>query len=202
MTTDSASAPTGLEFDPESHIYRLDGRPIVNVTGVLEEMGLMPQYPSATREFMLSRGSAVHLATALYDQGQLSKLDDRLTGFVEGWKAFLKDSGAKVKLVEHLVCCRTFQYAGTLDRLLELKGQLAVVDLKAGEPAAAAALQTAAYRKALLSQEGIEATRRMAVRVQQDGSYRVSEYEDHAYDERHFLFALSLSHWKRKKGLR
>lgn len=187
-----------IEFTAKPHAYKLHGKPVMSVTEVIEFMRLLPDYPQAQREFYLARGDAIHRGTALHDAGKLRLIDEQLEGFLEGWKNFLAVSAARIKLIEHRVASEQYQYAGTLDRLLDLDGELTICDIKAGDPPAAAALQTAAYRRALHETEGILACRRIGVRISMDGTYQVHEYKDHAGDERLFLMALTLARWKKE----
>ena len=187
-----------IDFDPESHIYRVDSRIYPSVTKVLESTGLYPSYPAATREFMLSRGSAIHLACQYHDTSNLGRLDERLEGYVMGWKGFLKDSGFVAELIEEAVASIVFGYAGRIDRVGRLGSSRTIVDLKAGAPPGCAALQTAAYKRALLETLGIHVGRRLAVQVSNDGTYRVTEYENHSEDDRIWLSSLAIFRWKEK----
>lgn len=190
-----------ISFDPKSHTYTLrNGEEIPSVTTVLDEMGLMPKFYSDA-EFYRARGSAVHKATQLLDEGKLGRVDDRISGFIEAWKQFKYHSGAEMLMAERLMHCATHRYAGTVDRLCVIKGKKVVIDLKCGEPAAAAALQTAAYARLLESHEGIKPEGRLAVRLKEDGTYKAVEHND-PQDDRMFLYALSLYKWKKAKKIR
>jgi CRISPR/Cas system-associated exonuclease Cas4 (RecB family) len=129
--------------------------------------------------------------------GTLSKVDYRLEGYVHGYKLFLRDTGFKPGLIEHRVYSRVYRFAGTLDRTGVWNGKSAILDLKSGDPAKAAALQTAGYRIAHREMTGISVDVRLAVKLTADGHYRVTVYEDHPRDERLFLAACSLWHWKK-----
>jgi hypothetical protein len=145
---------------------------------------------------MLARGSAVHKITELYDYGRLAEADERLTGFLNAYKAFLRDTGFKPSLIEHRVVSSTHRYAGTLDRIGMIGPKTALVDIKSGTPAKAAALQTAGYRMAHKEMTGEAIEIRLALRLSSDGKYSVTQYTDHSKDERIFAAAVSLWHWK------
>jgi hypothetical protein len=107
-------------FDPIRHIYTLDGRPLISVTQVLEYSGLVDYsfLPPSTRNMALARGSAVHLATALDDEGDLDydALDPVLPGYVDGWREFRGDTGFVPDLIEQRAYHPKHLYAGTRDR--------------------------------------------------------------------------------------
>jgi hypothetical protein len=127
----------------------------------------------------------------------LAEVDERILGFVEAWKGFLKMSGFQATLIEHRVVSRRFAYAGTLDRFGDLEGIPTVIDIKSGEPPAVAALQTAAYTRALEETDGVKAKRRVAVHVGQNGKFKVKEYCS-PEDDRIWLMALSVHRWLTK----
>jgi hypothetical protein len=162
----------------------------------LRDLRLIPDYPEI--DFYRRRGTAVHLATSLFDQGHLADVDDRLLGYLEAWKAWLKVSGFKASLIEHQVWSQTYLYAGTLDRYGTLDGKTALVDIKSGQIAGYAALQLAAYKRALEERTGVLVQRRVAVQLSSDGKFKVKEYTDHASDDRMFLLALSVWQWRER----
>jgi len=188
-----------VAFDESTHTYTLDGVSVPSVTTILKDLGLMPTYPPDP--IYRARGLAVHRATELYDLGRLGKVDERIEGYVQAWIGFLAATQFSPTLSEYRTACPTFRYAGTVDRYGVIQGKAAVVDIKTGAPAEAAALQTAGYAR-LLTSEHYPVDRRMTVQLSGDGTYRVKEYEDHAGDDRRFLYALNLSHWRKEHGIR
>jgi len=187
-----------ITFDRASHSYTLDSRPVPSVTTIISELNLLPNYPAHKREWYQQRGSAIHLATALADQGKLKCADDRIGGFLRAWSGFRHATDFTPLLIEYPVGSRLFQYCGTLDRLGLLAGKLAIVDIKAGEPPDSTALQTSGYARAYTEMTGESVDRRISVRLSEDGSYRSTEYLDHQGDDKLFLYAVSLFHWKSK----
>ena len=190
------SGRSQLDFNPSGHIYKLDGAIVPSVTRILSDLRLIPDYPQV--EIYKARGRAVHLATELFDHGKLAEIDERLEGYLEAWKGFKMASGFECQLIEHRVFSNLFKYAGTIDRVGALDGKPTIVDIKSGAIAGYAALQTSAYRRALLESDGIEVHRRVAVQVNSTGKFKVVEYQDHAGDDRLFLAALGVWRWREK----
>ena len=126
-----------LTFDEEKHEYRLDGRILPSVTGILREMGFIDD--TYFTEDSAARGTAVHRATELYDLGTLDEdsLDPRLVDYLEGWKRFRKETGFLPTSIEGRGWSK-FGYAGTFDRigvtdnasivLLDIKSSMYVPD--------------------------------------------------------------------------
>lgn len=139
-------------FDETRHIYTLDGRVLPSVTGILEAAGLIDYsfIPPATRNMALARGSAVHLATAIDDEGDLDfeALDPALVPYVEGWRKFRRDTGFTPDQIEHRGFHRTHLYAGTKDRrgTFPDKSSKYDLDIKCGKAQPWVWIQLAAYQ--------------------------------------------------------
>ena len=139
-------------FDETRHLYTLDGRPLLSVTQILERSGIVDYsfLPPATRNMALARGSAVHLATALDDEGDLDEaaLDPILLPYLEGWRKFRRDTGFSPDQIEHRGFHPQHKYAGTKDRRGTFPGKSSRFDLdiKCGQAQPWVWLQLAAYQ--------------------------------------------------------
>ncbi|MSR15332.1 MAG: hypothetical protein EXR86_12370 [Gammaproteobacteria bacterium] len=134
-----------LTFDPQAHVYRVDGEVVPSVTQILEHAGMISAF--CKDPLAAERGSRVHEACALLAQNQLdlATLDERIMGYVLSYAAFLgAASNWTLIRVEQRVFEPLHQYAGTYDALFH--GWL--IDLKSGGPAKWHALQLAAYHHA------------------------------------------------------
>jgi hypothetical protein len=116
-----------LLLDETTHRYTLDGRPLDGLTSTIAEAGLIGQWGDA---WYLERGTAIHLATELWDKGILDEdtVDPRITGYLESWKRFRKDQGYNPTGIEVMAHEPTLLVATKIDRL---PGPL---DLKSGGP--------------------------------------------------------------------
>jgi hypothetical protein len=86
------------------------------------------------------------------------------------WRAFLRDSGARVVHNERQVLEPTLLYAGTLDNVLSIDGVRWLVDKKTSfDVPMSAGPQTAAYMRALGDPS---VTHRAAVRLRPTARYR------------------------------
>ncbi len=195
MGSEAPSANTGLTFDAEKHEYRIDGKIVPSVTQVLSSAGLIDD--TWFNESACTRGTYVAQATQFYDEDTLDydALDEGLKPYVMAWERFLNENNAEIEAVEQRVCRHHGTYAGTLDRIIIMRGWRWVLDIKTGSKAAWHGLQTAGYADCL---EGL--FRRACIILRDDATYKFYEHED-AQDFHFFRSALSLYQWKSEKGL-
>lgn len=134
-----------IEFNPETHEYRVDGEVYPSVTQILKAVGLIDArwYKESGR----LRGEAVHEVTALIDRGVIdayADFDEEIAGFVQAWVAFREEMGARpIYIEEPRYSLRGF--AGTLDRVMEAQGDQWLIDLKTGKPEDWHGIQLSAY---------------------------------------------------------
>lgn len=196
---------SSLTFNSLDHSYSIQGIGVIpSVTQVLADCGLSPDYPEQQRQFYLNRGTAVHRACELLVAGKLDKTntDPRLHGYVDSFDRFLQRTGFKPDLIEHRVWSEAYLVGGSLDYCGPLNGAQTILDLKSGDPSAAAALQTAAYAFLLKESHGLVATRRLTLRLDPDGGEpKPEEYHDYVSDIQIFLSATAVWHWRKNHGL-
>ena len=199
-----------MQFDEKSHQYSsAEGKKYISVTKAIDLAGLMSDW--ARDEAAAERGTAVHLATRLYDEKNFSLLKIHLRetvemeteGYLEAHILFLKQSRFKVELIEHRVVDELYGYAGTLDRKGILNGQKAIGDLKSsktGRTPLSTAWQTAAYANAY--KRGGRFLR-FGLALHPDGTYNVTLYppKDMRSDLEDFLAVLRVTRLRKKLGI-
>lgn len=194
----------GLTFDEERHLYFLDRVPIPGCTSILKAAGYVDDrwFTEASRD----RGSAVHIATWLDDEGDLdeSSVPETARGGLEAWRKCKRETGIEPLILpdggiaaEIAVASRIFRFATTVDRVMLVRGIPSVFELKTGEPTDAAKLQTAAHALALY-ENGIPVAQRFAVRLKSDGNYSITKHEDYVNDMQDFLAGLRCARRQRK----
>jgi len=203
--TSAQPAREEFAFDEATHTYTLNGIVLPSVTQVLEDVGLIDYsfIPGSMRDVYLRRGSAVHLATAYDDVGDLDEesLKPELRGYLEAWRKFRADSRFTWDRIEYQRFHRQYGYAGTLDRQGSVDARMntrTVVDIKTGHAPTWVRYQLAAY--AGLYEKPI-GWRRMAVELHDDGTYGVTEFPCREFlsDFQVFLAALTVFSAKRRK---
>lgn len=193
MTSTGLFSGADLVFIPVTHEYRLpDGRQVPNVTSILRAVGVSTDFDAikAGSRYMAERidekrdiGTAVHADCHAYDDNDLdwSTVDERVLPYLDAWVAFRTNSGLRPVARERRVFSATHFFCGTLDGIfLTPQGKRVLIDIKTGDPAAAAAhLQLAAYEAAYLAEfPGESIDERWSVRLCPDRAvpYLVTNY--------------------------
>ena len=188
----------GLTFEPNpSHIYRFKGRIVPSVTTVLDGVLGRNGYRSAAMEAGMMRGRAVHLATQYYDEGRLNQktLHPAILPFFQAYKDFLRDVAPEIVYIEQPVYHETLEFAGTLDRVIIINGDMGVLDIKTGASAPRhTGPQLSAYAESIRLGHLLK---RWALVLRADGQYRLSQYTDDT-DWDVFQAALLISRWKER----
>ena len=197
-----------LQFDEASHTYTVDGEKWPSVTTILDPLLELDGIPRAALEAAARFGSHVHMATDLYDKGQLDEdaLDPHLAPYLAGWKAFLRESGVVVIASELRVCHRLLKVAGTLDKLVRGKRYRHILDVKSGaEVPWTVGMQTAGYRELYVDEYGIMdsgellSTSRLCVHLKPEGIYKLHVLDD-SRDRNDFISAVNFHNMRKRRG--
>jgi hypothetical protein len=196
-----------LTFDDKRHQYKLDGVVLPGVTSVLNVIHkpeLLAWYgrlgtveANRQRDAAAAHGTRVHaMCEALANGGYLP--DPELQPYVDAYTSWLNANVHRIIAAEPRVASRTHGVAGSIDLVAEMiDGQTAILDLKTGSMVPdTTALQCAAYGRLYAEQEGIQATRRIAIHLprKSPGKITTIEYpaETEPEDWRVFLCCLIL----------
>lgn len=184
-----------LTFDEATHTYRLLGAVVPGVTQLLRPLVNFDRIAPDVLAAKADLGRRVHLATQLDDEQDLDpdSIEDDVRPYLAAWQQFRVDTRCKVLMNEKQVCEPCLMYAGTLDRVLAFDGATWLVDLKTCfTTPMSAGPQTAAYLRAL---GDTSVTRRAALRLRPDGTYRLDPLTG-ADDWSAFFAALTLYRYK------
>ena len=136
-----------MTFDPEGHVYRIDGDVVPSVTQILKAGGLIGdwggRYPEAA-----ARGTLVHrLCEELDTYGDTLADTEGVEGYLAAYRDFIKAQGVvSWEAVEAVVAGDG--WAGQVDRVGEVGGRVMVIDIKTGSAASWHKAQLWAYREA------------------------------------------------------
>lgn len=185
--------PELLTFDPENHAYAYDGRRVPGVSRILDATGFLGDMKDIP-EFYAVRGTHVHLACEYWDQGVLNweTLDPALEPYVRAYEKFHKEWDFKILLSEAPVYNPSWDYAGTVDRVGHVDGNLMLIDIKTGKPKRWAKLQTALYADCFR-----EELDRRVLRLDKDGGYALSRSHNDPADETAAYGAAACARWQR-----
>lgn len=189
-----------IEFNPDTHVYTLDGKIIPGVTGVLKDVGLIDT--SFYTEEAATRGTAVHEAVQMVVKGILPAPawdGTDLETYLLAWEKFMADSGFEVESSERLASDEVNHFATHIDLEGKLNGKPVVIDVKSGALQAWHGLQLAANTMLNDRQD------RFVLQLSGDGTYRLhDEYRGEKFLsrlwDRVWVGALSLYWWKRLVG--
>lgn len=165
---DGREMKPAFTFDPEAHVYTLNGRRVPSVTEILNV-----EFPMQWRatEFHLGRGRIVHQCAALVMRGVDFTHDPRIGGQVQALKTWKANLNPKLVLGETPLCSPLHYYAGTPDLVADIHGEIHLVDWKASL-CPLNQWQLGAY--ALLLQEAaVTVKRAYPVWIRDDGTYQV-----------------------------
>lgn len=167
-----------LTFDEASHTYRHGGKVVPGVTSILRPLVDFSGIRREVLEAKADLGRRVHLACQLHDEDDLdeSSVQEDVAPYLQAYRQFLTETGAEIVMNEARVFSGIYGYAGTLDRVLRIPQGHFLVDLKTciATPSTTGP-QTAAYLRAL---SDTNVTRRAALRLRPDGTYRLDELTD------------------------
>lgn len=191
-----------LTFDAALHEYRWDGTRVPSVTQVLKQCFDFSMVDRDVLEAKAALGSAVHLACELDDADDLveESVHASVRPYLEGYRKFRRDKATTVIVTELPVYHRLYGYAGKLDLLTEFDDARWLVDWKTPLTISpAVGLQTAGYVSALppelLGDRGVNAIRRAALQLKDDGNYRLHEFKN-PNDFSTFLSFVNVHRWK------
>ncbi len=168
-----------LTFEPLSHTYRVGDEILPSVTQALKIAGIIDysMIPQHVLQKAAERGTYVHKMIHYWLDGELDleKVPSGMMGYLDAARRFIDES----RFEPHRVECRQYhklhRYAGTwdLDGTVGGSGDLATADWKTGIILDGHAFQLAAYN---LLRPNPRAARRIAVKLNSDGTYRAHEY--------------------------
>jgi hypothetical protein len=189
-----------FHFDAETHTYTLDGVKLPSVTQIIKPIG--PDFSMVAPDVLEAKrhlGVVVHEACQYDDEGDLDddSVPAEIDPYLAAWRKFKADTGAVILENERQLFHPTLRFAGTLDRLAELRdgdgwGRW-ILDIKtSADPYPSYGVQLCGYQTLLRTDETL---RRGTVHLREDGSYKLHEFKN-PNDAAAFMACLSLYHWK------
>ena len=160
---------------------------------------LLPSFQAA--DWYLERGRAVHACAALVAQGKDFDSDPQIAGQVKAIRKFFADIKPTVFEVEKQVYSVARQYAGTLDLLVGVSGEVVVADYKAALTQAVP-YQCAFYAMAYGEGRAGEPKHGMGIELHEDGTYKLSELYDLRRYKNEALALLTAYRARRKCGIK
>lgn len=168
-----------LEFEPEGHIYTIDGIRIPSVSDVTECLSayVYGEAPPDILAIAAERGTAVHRATQELDETGTCTVTGDLEPYLRAYADFLEEKAPRWDYIEHSVN-NGMRYAGTFDRYGSMDGKNVILDIKTTQQITrkVKALYTAAqnlYRMAIEDWLTVDAL--YILQLRRDGAYKLIE---------------------------
>lgn len=193
-----------IVFDEKKHLYSDESGPLIGVSTAIKQSGMynFDGIASKVVEYAGMRGSMVHAATELFDNGILDwgSLDPVILPYVEAYREFIEQNNVQILGMETVVCDKVLRYAGRLDRTCIMSNyQKYVLDIKTAYTMPFyTGLQLAAYRNCF-DMHG-RTYGRLGLQLKKDGSYKLHEYKD-PEDFTVFAACLKVYQYKIKNGV-
>jgi|TARA_B110001454_G_scaffold77758_1_gene75312 hypothetical protein len=168
--------------------------------------GIKTAYRSISNE-ALNTGTAVHkwIEDAIrwkMEEGDAPELpdDEAALNCIEAFRAWAKENEVKWLAIEQKVYSKKYNYAGTVDAVAEVNGELTVIDFKTSAKIYKQYhLQVAAYAQAITEMYGRDVEKGLILRLDKDsGKYQTKTFEplEHV---RVFLSCMELREWSSKR---
>lgn len=186
-----------IEFDPDTHTYKINGRVVPSVTQILGAMGCGNSrfYTDEGRE----RGTAVDELTEMFDAGTLDLRAAEVycpqyVGYVKAWIRFCREAGFDVGRSQVKVANSVLGYAGMFDRDGRFQaGAVTIIDIKTGAKEWWHPLQTQGYAQCVA-----QPCERGCVYLGRDGGFKWDMHDDPA-DAAGWLSYLNAYNYRRNK---
>lgn len=163
-----------LFYNDDLHEYRhgaINGPKLEGVTSIIAVD--TKWFTEASRV----EGDYVHRMTHLYDLNDLDEenLDPALQGYLTAYKKAKAEKGIEVIESEMRIHSDLYGYAGTLDKLVHIRGDHinSIIDIKSGAYSGWTELQVASYAGCFK-----EPLKRYGLELRPNGNYRLWEHKD------------------------
>ena len=121
-----------LAYDDGPHIYRVDGIEVPSVTTIMEPLS-NAEYGNIDRKTLdaaAAKGTAVHNAIENWLKFGFDDLDPEYHGYMNGFLEWWKERKPKLVASEFRAYHKIMRYAGTLDLIAIIDGELNLIDFK------------------------------------------------------------------------
>ena len=138
-----------LTFDPNGHIYKVNGVIVPSVTQVIAAAGLsdFSSVPASVLDAAIQFGNALHKAIELKCKGTLDEesVAEELKPYIAQWDQFCMDFTFFTGQQEYRAYNDAMRVGYCIDHIGHLTDDTALVDVKSGSPKPADVIQMCAY---------------------------------------------------------
>ena len=167
-----------LTFRDADHTYRLNGQIIPSVTTIMKPLSatVYKDIDEATLQFAADRGTAVHEAIENFSKYGILDCDPNFQPYFNAFLEWYKAYRVEIIASEIAVYNKVYRYAGTIDLLCLINGELWLIDLKttAQLNQMLTSIQLVGYNAALAS-HGIKVDRKGILHLKSNGKFAFKE---------------------------
>ena len=182
-----------LRYNDARHEYSIDGRLMPSVSQIIRQISGMDRIPQNRLDVARMRGTYVHQCIEWLMNGTLdrSSIDPGLAGYVAAFERWRNEHHPEPVAQETMVSNLPLWYAGRIDLLAHIDGELWLVDYKTSSATSHHyGCQLAGYRLALQT-HGINVDRAGCLYLSANRSWTMVEYDAPIYRHK-FLACLTL----------
>ena len=166
-----------LDFQERTHTYKLNGLVIPSVTTIMKP--LSDNKYSTVRADVLdnaaNKGSIVHNAIENYLKFGIEDISEEYKPYFLAFLEFLSDKQPTILATETKVYHKFLRYAGTVDLVCIIDGEVYLIDYKT--TAVLTKVQLEAYAKAIDS-HGFKVDKKAILHLKKDGTYRLEPHDN------------------------
>lgn len=171
-----------FSFDPDGHIYRLDGAEIPSVTQIIRFLSAdVDKSRPWLRDEAARRGTVIHETCAAIDFGEpdaILDIPNEFSGYLAAYQSFLRDYSPEWDKIEYSAwgTHQSYPFAGTIDRAGTMRGKNVILDIKTGTSGnnAMYSAQLTGYHLLLLDQTK-DIPDLYILRLSRDGTYQLKQ---------------------------
>ena len=165
-----------LNYDDENHEYFILADRAIHIPSVSEILNPIMSDFELPEKYRI-RGKMVHEATELYDDGKYlpELVPDKVVPYMIAYDNFHQEHDVEYEASEMMVFNKQYFYAGRLDRIWKVDGELFLTDIKTGGKYRWHPLQLAGYQ---LACEGCKLGLKLSSLYLQEFEYKWHEWGD------------------------
>lgn len=168
-------------FDPDTHVYSLDGKELLSVTTAMKP--LTEKFYGSIDKEILNRaaelGTNVHEVIEWYIKEGILEYNENEKPYIDAYLAFEKAYCPNVLFSELKLFHPEEMYAGTCDIVAIIHGKVVLIDIKTTSEIhdAFVKVQLEAYKRMLVSL-GLPIERKAILQLKKNGTYKLVWYEE------------------------
>ena len=168
-----------LEFYPETHIYKAEGKVVPAVSEITRfiQREVYQEADPAAMDVAADRGIRVHKGCEELDRTGITECDPEIIPYLTAYNNFRIEHDVQWEMIEEPILNEDLWYAGTLDRYGYVDGKATLLDIKTtkritGKNKLQYAVQLTLYEMIIAKKKGILPDL-VVLQLKDDGTYKL-----------------------------